>query len=212
MLDVRRLRPSLIVHVLEIVNPLKPVLIIGLLTASAFVPFAGIGAQSPADATNATPFAPHTIVHGAVYTSVEVAGDRSLDTYRMCGPVTSRQILGGGDCSTVDRIPARTFVLECWQRKQRGYLVINSESWRTYSSDPPRRLWPVTVHVFIEPSSTGKWRILWREVDHLGRITEDYVFDRLATSTEKDEVCNGEVVQRYKRLRFSARRVPTRWL
>ena len=62
--------------------------------------------------------------------------------------------------STIPR--ARMFVWEHWRDRKQAYLILTLSSVDATS----------TSHIFVEQDNTGRWRVSWRIVRHMGRVDD----------------------------------------
>jgi hypothetical protein len=102
------------------------------------------------------------IRRGQELTTDDIAQGRDLSTYG-----------DGGffDCSDYWNKPSRDyrefsairkFIWRHWQQKERGYIRVTLNS---------RDAWS-TSHIFIEPSSGGRWHVAWRIARHNNAISD----------------------------------------
>lgn len=154
------------------------------------------------------------LADGQVYSTPDIFEGRDISTYCTAGPVITRSFFDAlaGKCDDRERDSARRFVRECWRRKRRGYLIINSEEWAEYASRPKQRFWPTTLHIFIEPDRRGSWQVVWKQVNHVSVVTETIVFAKVSAETRRGEICAGERVKPYRVLVFSGQTSTRRWL
>ncbi|HEX6278960.1 MAG TPA: hypothetical protein VFZ49_02990 [Pyrinomonadaceae bacterium] len=96
----------------------------------------------------------------------EVFGDRDMSRYDSGGIVGCGIDGRKSDSSTCDASykRARAFVWESWTKKKIGYIVLQHAS-----LDLERER---TTHLFIEPDSEGKWRVVERTIPMLA--PDDY--------------------------------------
>jgi len=104
-------------------------------------------------------------------TTRDVGGARDLALYEDGGHADLRywaRSLQGGGADRVffeqrrARIRARDFIWSHWTSRRRGYFRITQDSVDTVS----------TSHIFIEPMSSGEWRVAFRVVRQNGMVDD----------------------------------------
>ena len=90
--------------------------------------------------------------------------------------------------------------------------MINTESFGRHPLYPRTRNWPTTLHLFVEPNDSGKWRIVWITVDHLGHASPPFQYESVTSKEMPGGICNFERMPTYTLLCFSGKGAKDRWL
>jgi hypothetical protein len=102
------------------------------------------------------------LFQGGVLSVKDVAQGRDLGRYEtltLTNPKPTTVLERKGD-PVIQR--ARVFLWQHWHDRKQGYLILTLSSVDASS----------TSHIFLEQDDTGRWRVSWRIVRHMGEVDD----------------------------------------
>ena len=102
------------------------------------------------------------ISRGEELTTDDIAQGRDLSLYDRGGLFDCQHHWDEPSRDHCDVQAIRKFIWEHWHQKKRGYIRATFNSVDATS----------TFHIFIEPTSSGRWHVAWRIARHTNEITD----------------------------------------
>jgi hypothetical protein len=113
------------------------------------------------------------LFQGGVLTVKDVAQGRDLGKYETL-TLTNPKHMTVVESKHDPVIPrARMFLWQHWHDREQGYLILTLSSVDATS----------TSHIFIEQDKTGRWRVSWRIVRHMGQVNDMPTYYSIAWMT-----------------------------
>jgi hypothetical protein len=102
------------------------------------------------------------LFQGGVLTVKDVVQGRDLGMYETLTLTNPKPmtVVENKDDPVIPR--ARMFLWQHWHDRKQGYLILTLSSVDATS----------TSHIFVEPDKTGRWRVSWRIVRHMGQVND----------------------------------------